>query len=249
MISPNHPCLARRIAGLRRILLLAAVCCLLPAFLSHTTPMQAEAATLPVTAKQVRVGLANSLHTAELRCGNGFTIGVSDRDGRGFETLFSLGNTALRVRMNGDGSLSLTDGASGQTLYTHTSQRPLALRGAGGQPVTMDDREYPGFMEITPFDGGLRVVNVVELETYVKCVMGIEIGTAHPKETRRAFSVMIRTVPMSTTKHASKGYDVCGTNCCQVYRGNFRRDPENDLIVDSTKGEYITYEGEPIKCF
>ena len=85
----------------RALLLLAAVCCLIPALLTHTrAPLQAEAAgSLPDAAYQVRVGVAvpalgSGLYTADLRCGSGFTVGVSSGGGRSFEALFSLGNTA-----------------------------------------------------------------------------------------------------------------------------------------------------------
>lgn len=254
MSSHNHPCFAR---FRRTLLLFAALCCLLPVFASGASkPLQAEAtSSLPDAAYQVRVGVAvpalgSGLYTAHLRSGSGFTVGVSTEDGRGFESLFSLGCSSLQVSVN-DGALSLTDEESGQLLYTHTSPRPLALKGANGHPVTLHrndkDREYPGFLEIQPVGAALRVVNVVERETYVKCVMSTEIGGNASRETRRAFSVLIRTVPM-TPKHTSYGCDVCGTNCCQVYLGNYLRDAESDAIVDSTKGEYVTYQGIPIQC-
>lgn len=256
MTSRNHPyCIHAKRALL---VLLAAVCCFLPvAFRSSSASLRAEAATsLPRAAYQVRVGIAvpalgSGLESAALRSGSGFTVGVSSEDGRSFEALFSLGNTALRAIPDGEGNVSLLDAGSGQPLYTHTSALPLALKGAGGQPITLQqngkDREYPGFLELQPDGAALRIVNVVERETYVKCVMSTEIGSNVSKETRRAFSVLIRTVPM-TPKHTSNGCDVCGTNCCQVYHGNYLRDAENDAIVDSTKGEYITYEGIPIQC-
>lgn len=260
MLSRNHPHVRHvrlchvRLCHVRRALfvLAAAVCCLLP-FVLRSSP---AAAQVSAAADQVRVGIAvpalgSGLHAVRLQSETGFTIGVCSEDGRHFDPLFSLGNTSLQAVSAGTGSISLLDG--GQTLYTHTSPRPLALKGAEGQPITLlqsdRNREYPGFLELTPEGSSLRVINVVDTETYVKCVMGVEIGTAHPKETRRAFSVLIRTFPLTTTKHASKGCDVCSTNCCQVYPGIYRRDAENDAIVDSTKGEYITYGGEPIHCF
>lgn len=252
MRSHNHPCFIH----IRRTLLIlfAAAVCLLPIVARPAAePLQAEAASsLPAAAYQVRVGIAvpalgSGLGTANLRSGNGFSVGVSSGDGRGFEAQRSIGNAALSVQPNGEGGISLLDAESGQTLYIHAGQRPLAIKGANGQPVTLGDREYPGFLEITREGGALRVVNVVDRETYVKCVMSTEIGGNAHKETRRAFSVMIRTVPM-TPKHTSVGCDVCSSSCCQVYRGNYLRNPENDAIVDSTKGEYITYEGIPIQC-
>lgn len=262
MRSHNHPSTPQAPRGKRAkralLVLLAAVCCFLPVLVPRTAePMQAEAASsLPDAAYQVRVGVAvpalgSGLYTAILQCESGFTAGVSTADGRGFEGLFPLHTASLKVTTDNAGTLSLLDGESGELLYTYVSERPFALKGANGAPIRLHinggQREYPGFLEIVGAGGALQVVNVVERETYVKCVMSTEIGSNVSRETRRAFSVMIRTVPM-TPKHTANGCDVCGTNCCQVYRGNYLRDPENDAIVDSTKGEYITYQGVPIQC-
>lgn len=248
MRSPNHPCI---LYGKRVLLLLLAVTlCLLP-----TQLLRADAAG---SGRQVRVGIAvpalgSGLLTADLQSGSGFTVGVSSADGRAFEARTSLGSTALTAEPDGDGGILLRDAQSGDLLYAHPSgtERPLALKAANGQPVTLllggQAREYPGFLELRRDGNALCVVNVLDIETYVKCVMSTEIGSNVSKETRRAFSVLIRTVPL-TPKHTEAGCDVCGTNCCQVYRGNYLRDPENDAIVESTTGEYITYQGIPIQC-
>jgi stage II sporulation protein D len=94
----------------------------------------------------------------------------------------------------------------------------------------------------------MKVINVLDMETYTKCVMSNEIGTNATVETRRAFSVLVRTVALHAYKHDKYGADVCYTTCCQVYLGTYRRSSENDAIVDSTKGQYVAYEGEPISC-
>lgn len=244
-------------AALRRVLLaLTAALCLLAVNLPQTAT---EAAVIPLldTTKQVRVGVAvpglgSGASSAEVSCTGGFTAGVPSADGRAFSGMQTVSASSLRIRTDGAGHISLLDGESGQTLYTHVSAEPLALKGAGGRPVTLrwdgKEREYAGFLEISTEGSALQVVNVVDTETYVKCVMGMEIGNNHPRETRRAFSVLVRTIPMRR-KHASRGFDVCGTTCCQVYHGNERRTQENDDIVDSTAGEYVSYEGEPIHCF
>lgn len=237
--------------GIRRLsaLLLAAACCFLLSVASYT-----PVAALPAAARQVRVGVAvpglgNGLHMATLQCESGFAVGVSVSDGRDMEVRGAAHTTALRVVPEGANRILLEDARSGEVLYTHESALPLAIKGAGGHPITLQERIYPGFLELQTEGNGsaLRIVNVVDRETYVKCVMSTEIGSNASREVRRAFSVLIRTVPM-TPKHTSHGCDVCDSSCCQVYRGIYKRDAENDAIVDSTAGEYITYEGIPIQC-
>ena len=150
-----------------------------------------------------------------------------------------------------EGGVVVANLQNGKLLLEYTGSSPLAFCGKGGNDILMYttsdiQKSYPGYFEVTSVPN-IRIINVLELETYVKCVMANEIGTNQSKETRRAFSVLVRTVPLES-KHGSHGYDVCASSCCQAYMGNYRRDAENDLIVDSTKGEYVTYQGRPIFC-
>lgn len=148
------------------------------------------------------------------------------------------------------GGICVVDCTSGRLILEYEYTESLAIRARDGGEVSLNTeggrKNYPGFFKYEA-PSYLKVVNVLDLETYVKCVMANEIGTNVSVETRRAFSVLIRTVPLNS-KHESHGFDVCDSECCQVYLGTYRRDRENDAIVDSTKGQYITYEGSPINC-
>lgn len=147
--------------------------------------------------------------------------------------------------------LAVIDAANSKLLFEYACGDGFALKGKGGSDVMTycnsdSAKPYPGFFEIS-CETNMRIINVLDLETYVKCVMSNEIGTNQTRETRKAFSVLARTVPFES-KHGVHGYDVCACSCCQVYFGNYRRDKENDAIVDSTKGEVVTYKGQPIHC-
>lgn len=154
-----------------------------------------------------------------------------------------------------DGGLMVLD-ENGKILLTfEDTSRKFALRAQNGGFVTFPmvhrtgavyTAEYQGFFEYSISDGRLFMINVLDLEDYTKCVMANEIGMAVSTETRKAFSVLARTLPMQK-KHAKYGFDVCcNSACCQVYRGRFRMDAENNAIVDSTRGELCTYNGSPI---
>ena len=148
------------------------------------------------------------------------------------------------------GGFVVADGNTGKRFLEYERKDMLALRAADGGEVSLNTRSgrknYLGYFAFSA-PSYMKVINVLDLELYVKCVMANEIGTNVSVETRRVFSVLIRTVPMNR-KHDKHGLDVCNTECCQVYLGTYRRDAENDAIVDSTKGEYITYNGAPINC-
>ncbi len=244
----SNPCKTTR--NKRKFVRLLAVC-LLALVAAAMTPYLVSAR--PAPANVIRVAFASpdlgtGVSRAELVCGSGFSVGGTSGDGRSFAGRSSLaGGTVFVVPAGGGVSVQASNG---EVLASSGAGEALSLRSAGGNlTLRCGGKEYvcPGFLEFRAVGGALQVVNAVERETYVKCVMSTEIGSAASRETRRAFSVLIRTVPMGQ-KHASNGFDVCATTCCQVYRGIFRRDAENDAIVDSTAGEYVTYEGAPIHC-
>lgn len=144
----------------------------------------------------------------------------------------------------------------GKILLTfEDTSRKFALRGHSGKSVSFpmmnrygvsNTYDYMGFFEYSVSEGLLFMVNCLGLEDYTKCVMANEIGTNVSVETRKAFSVLARTVPLNK-KHSDKGFDVCcNSACCQVYKGLYQLSSENNSIVESTTGIYCAYEGAPI---
>ncbi len=138
--------------------------------------------------------------------------------------------------------------------YEDTS-KAMALRGVGGSTVALPTKHrsgavntysYQGYIEYSVNGSKLWVVNCVGLENYTKCVMANEIGTNVSVETRKAFSVLARTVPLNS-KHKNQGFDVCcNSACCQCYYGTHRMSEENNRIVDSTRGLFCAYKSKPI---
>ena len=154
------------------------------------------------------------------------------------------------------GGFTVVDAQSGKIIFTfENTQKRFAVRAKNGGtvkvPVTHytgnENRfEYQGFFEISNSEGLLQIINCLGLEDYTKCVMSNEIGTNVSVETRKAFSVLARTVAIAS-KHSGRGFDVCNNEgCCQVYFGTYRMSEENNKIVDSTKGLVCRYNGEAI---
>ena len=144
----------------------------------------------------------------------------------------------------------------GKILFSfEATNKKLAVRAQNGGAVEIPMRyrtgsttyyKYRGFFEYSVRSGQLYMLNYIGLEDYTKCVMANEIGTNFSKETRKAFSVLARTVALRS-KHQKLGFDVCPNSaCCQVYHGIYRMSEENNQIVDSTRGLICTYEGKPI---
>ena len=80
---------------------------------------------------------------------------------------------------------------------------------------------YEGRFEFTRYsDGGvlgLRLVNTVDLESYVYGVVPWEISASSPIEALKAQAILARTYAMqSIDRHSAYGFDVCKQQHCQV---------------------------------
>ena len=88
-------------------------------------------------------------------------------------------------------------------------------------PVTwFKGYRYKGGFEYSRTHGGnLSVINVVDLEDYVKGVIPYEMSGSWPSAALEAQAVCARSFAKGSTKHSSKGFDICNSTHCQVYNG------------------------------
>lgn len=104
---------------------------------------------------------------------------------------------------------------------------------------------YGGFEFRRSTGGNINVINVVDLEDYVKGVVPNEMYTSWPIEALKAQAVCARTYVLMQTKHyKSHKFDVCNTTCCQAYRGIGKANAATDQAVEETRGVVLTYNGE-----
>lgn len=90
----------------------------------------------------------------------------------------------------------------------------------------------------------MTVINVVDIEDYVKGVVPYEMDKDWPLAALEAQAVCARTYAVKT-RHPSLGFDVCAGTDCQVYYGRNRATDMTDAAVDNTAGEMIYYGGKP----
>lgn len=109
-----------------------------------------------------------------------------------------------------------------------------------------------GFQYVRRTGGELTVVNVVDIEDYVKGVITYEMSADWPLEALKAQALCARTYVASyigeSTYYKTYGFDVTNDTYCQVYRGTNLSTDTSDRAVDETAGIYITYDGEPISA-
>jgi SpoIID/LytB domain protein len=127
------------------------------------------------------------------------------------------------------------------------------IRGSGNPAlvgVEATGRRYRGVMEVRRIGGGsTRVVNHVDLETYVAGIAE-EKGQGWPLEGLKVLAVAARTLGAATmTWHAKqhdKGYDICPSSNCQVYLGYDGEEPALRRAVAETAGKIRTYNGRAL---
>lgn len=174
------------------------------------------------------------------------TVDVGLSYGRGSLTQITLSATdGSMLVYGGDVHKSLTftwengvmycGGVPCQKAYVR-SAKPITLSHTGWS--------YEGTMILSCGTYGITLVNRLPLESYVKGVMSGEIGEDGSFESRKAFSVICRTLVYVAKDHGEE-FDLCSKNCCQSYRGMFHRNELNDKAVDETAGTVLTYNGVP----
>ena len=119
-------------------------------------------------------------------------------------------------------------------------------------------RYYGGFRYERIGGGDLTVVNIVDLETYIKGVVPYEMSNSWPLEALKVQAVCARSyayINIHSGKHTSYHFDVCNTTDCQAYYGagtnssSYQANERTDQAVDETAGKYAWYDGQVIEAF
>ncbi len=116
--------------------------------------------------------------------------------------------------------------------------------GGGGKALTWfrGYKWYGGFEYRRSTGGNLNVINVVDVDDYVKGVLPYEMSPAWPLEALKAQAVCARTYALLQTKHRdSYRFDVCTTTDCQVYQGANQASALTDRAVEETAGMAAMY--------
>ena len=97
----------------------------------------------------------------------------------------------------------------------------------------------------------LTVVNVLNLEDYLRGVVPNELSPqAYPElEALKAQAIAARTYALRNLgQFRAKGYDLCATPSCQVYRGLSTEQPLSDQAVADTRGVALSHSGHYINA-
>jgi stage II sporulation protein D len=183
--------------------------------------------------------------------------------------LDSMSNTALTVVVNGDFKLNdsiINNGT--RYILTFSNGKIRANNGTGDvdydslvfEPqtssayITMTSvisnvtttRNYKGTMTFKILNNEIMPINRLNIEEYLKGVIGFEMGNSYPLEALKSQAVVARTyaaIKISVVKE----YDVVDTVTNQVYRGFNNTWLNVNKAVEDTRGQFVTYGGYLIK--
>ncbi|MCK4260947.1 MAG: SpoIID/LytB domain-containing protein [Halanaerobiales bacterium] len=112
-----------------------------------------------------------------------------------------------------------------------------------------EDRQYRGQLELIPNLGGLRLVNIVNVEDYLYSVVASEMSASWPLEALKVQAVAARTYTyFHLGRHSSSGYDLCDTVHCAAYNGiGWERNSTRQAVAE-TLGIIMTYKDRPINA-
>lgn len=158
---------------------------------------------------------------------------------------------AERVRC-GERSLSSPVGLSvGRDGVMVAGQaEPCALVVAEGR-VTVSigelQRRYPGSLAVSLEGGLLRLINTVDVETYLPSVVHAELSGA-PASALEAQAIVSRTFALTgRRRHERQGYHLCDLTHCQWYRGLEDGQAAAEAAVRKTKGQVLLVGGIALK--
>ena len=157
-------------------------------------------------------------------------------------------------------SVNVTETGETQILFQFDGGSSTALgimpdvTGVGETRTWFKSLRYPGGFRYERIGGGnLTVVNIVDMEDYLKGVVPNEMSDSWPLEALKAQAVCARSYAYnSLNHHSSYHFDICNGTDCQVYYGYGGKGVNNvnaARAVEETAGEYALYNGKPIEAF
>lgn len=198
----------------------------------------------PLPIRPVRVLVASDVERARVRCQG--TVLATDENGA---TLGSYPPDWLVIEPHGVDAVRV----AGQSFSTGTII--LAGDGTGGMWVSLGGEgewstgiEYPGSLRLSvDREGAMDVVNLVDVERYVACVVAWEVWPSFHTEAYRAQAIVARTyVLYQMDRRRNAPFDLGATEGSQVYKGVRRDGPGRRAVraARDTRGIVCTWRDE-----
>ncbi len=201
----------------------------------------------------IRVGICEGDGDYDITSSDGFKI-YSYADGN-VQAVASIAGSPDEIRVRNDGIYVniFTDASPTKAVYSYANDCNYFI---GCSDITNGIMSVEGVFYrcgVRPFkssDGKHRIINVINIEKYLYGVLPREMSSSYPLEALKAQAVAARSFAgKNIGRHSSLGYDVCNTQCCQVYGGVSSEVAKCSGAVNETRGMYAYYDDEPICCY
>ncbi|MFH0877121.1 MAG: SpoIID/LytB domain-containing protein, partial [Candidatus Omnitrophota bacterium] len=165
----------------------------------------------------------------------------------GFFEMTDLGSGKVLLEARNLASSKTTATARGIKIknaeYPATALKIHSKKKAG---ITVNGRRYRGDVVLFKTGGQkLLVVNILDLEAYVKGVLNHEVSEKWPLAALKAQAVATRTYALYQCQvMKTKDYDVTADVSSQVYGGRNSEKRRTNRAVNFTWGEILTYQGK-----
>ena len=191
----------------------------------------------------IRVALVPSTPSATITATGAWRVYAADgrtllyrpsaRDGWRFDPVGG------RVRGASQSGLSMSPRSAGVVLRPVDQTSFLLFRG----------KRYRGEIAISAAGAALLVVNRLDLESYLRGVVPLEIGRRNAAELAavQAQAVAARSYAHTRIRtSASRPFDLVGTVASQVYGGLDAETALSDSAIAGTRGIVLHYQGRPV---
>lgn len=165
--------------------------------------------------------------------------------GDGYKIVDMPFDAIISIRMNKERESLEVKGLNRVLGYYHNIHiKSTELRGtlklkAVKNPPTVNI--YDGELLISLGDDKLKMINRVDIDSYVAGTVEKEIGPSANMEYYKIQAVICRTYALSNlNRHKSDGYQVCDEVHCQAYDGKSRKRKEIIIATAATSGMVLT---------
>ena len=116
--------------------------------------------------------------------------------------------------------------------------------------LSVNQRRYRGDLAIVVAESTLRVVNRLDVETYLRGVVPRELGVRGPSDRAALESqaVAARSYAVARLGNPSRPYDLTSTTTDQVYGGLDAEDSLANAAIAATSGLVLTYNGRVVSA-
>ncbi|MCB0905659.1 MAG: SpoIID/LytB domain-containing protein [Nocardioidaceae bacterium] len=160
--------------------------------------------------------------------------------------------TAKRWRLSpsGAGTVLAYRDTAWHTFATFTGEAEFRAK---GEPITLvtptAQKDYRGRLRSaapSPGSASRDTVNIVNLDTYLRGVVPLEMPALWSPEAVKAQAVAARTYAAYEREHPRAAhYQICDTTSCQVYGGASAEHPASDAAIAATARQVLLADGVP----